>query len=229
MDPDGVHHELWPITDPAQVKAIRTVVESQPVLIADGHHRYETALAYQEERAQQGCKGTDEDAVMALIVELSDEQLTVQPIHRLLQGLPPGFDVLAALQRWFEITPTAGPDRTMPARMAEAEAMAVITPAGAWLARPQLALTSSATYDLDSSRLDAVLSDLPDHQLVYQPRWDQAAAAVTAGQADAAILLRPVAVAQIAAVGRGGVRLPAKTTFFWPKPRTGLVVRELLA
>jgi uncharacterized protein (DUF1015 family) len=65
--------------------------------------------------------------------------------------------------------------------------------------------------------------------LVFQPGWDNAAAAVATGQADAAVLLRPVAVGQIAAIGRGGVRLPPKTTFFWPKPRTGMVVRELLA
>jgi uncharacterized protein (DUF1015 family) len=198
------------------------------VLIADGHHRYETALAYRAERAERGAAGTDDDAVMALIVELTEDQLTVQPIHRVISALPAGFDLGGALEEWFELTPTAPPDRTITTRMAQAEAVAVLTGAGAWLARPRAALSEAARHDLDSSRLDVVLAALPPHQVVYQPGWDEAAGAVSTGQADAAVLLRPVTVEQISAVGRGGVRLPAKTTFFWPKPRTGMVVRELL-
>jgi uncharacterized protein (DUF1015 family) len=229
VDLDRVTHELWPITAADQIKAIRAVVESQPVVIADGHHRYETALTYRAEQAQRGTKGTDDDAVMALIVELAEEQLTVQAIHRLIEGLPGGFDLLGALAEWFDITPTAPADRTITIRMAEADAVAVLTPSGAWLARPRPAVTASAGHDLDSIRLDVALAGLPPHQLVFQPGWDHAAAAVATGQADAAVLLRPVGVGQIAAIGRGGVRLPPKTTFFWPKPRTGMVVRELLA
>ncbi len=105
--------------------------------------------------------------------------------------------------------------------MAEAEAVAVLTPTGAWLARPRPALTEKAAHDLDSSRLDVALAGLPPHQLVYQHGWDHAAAAVATRQADAAVLLRPATVDQIEAVSRGQRRMPAKTTFFWPKPRTG--------
>jgi uncharacterized protein (DUF1015 family) len=228
VDLDGVQHELWPITAADQIKAVRSLVEAQPVLIADGHHRYETALAYQSERAQNGGRGAGEDAVMALIVELGEEQLTVQAIHRLLQGLPAGFDVPAAFGEWFDLAPTAPADRTIASRMAEAEAVAVVTAAGTWLARPRPAVTVAAAHDLDSSKVDVALAALPDHHLTFQPGWEQAIAAVAAGQADAAVLLRPVTVDQIGAVGRGGVRMPAKTTFFWPKPRTGMVIRELL-
>ena len=99
---------------------------------------------------------------------------------------------------------------------------------GAWLARPRAEVAAAATHDLDSSRLDAARSGLPDHHVVYQHGWDNAAAAVATGQASAAFLLRPVAVSQISEISRGGVRMPPKTTFFWPKPRTGLVVRELI-
>ena len=74
---------------------------------------------------------------MALIVELAEEQLTVQAIHRLLTGLPPGFDLLGALEAWFDITPTAPADRTIVTRMAEAGAVAILTRSGAWLARPR--------------------------------------------------------------------------------------------
>jgi len=228
-DADRVVHELWPITEPARIEAIRTAVEAQPVLIADGHHRYETALTFREEQVRAGDARADDDFVMALVVELAPEQLTVQAIHRLLEGLPAGFDLIAALEAWFDITPTGPADRTITARMADAEAMAVLTAKGAWLARPRPVLLEATAHDLDSSRLDVALADLPPHQVVFQHGWDHAAAAVATGQAGAAVLLRPATVEQIAAVSRGGVRMPPKTTFFWPKPRTGLVVRELLS
>jgi uncharacterized protein (DUF1015 family) len=227
-DDDGVLHETWPITDSGQVSSIRGAVESEPVLIADGHHRYETALTYRTERDRAGELVEDDGFVMALIVELSEEQLTVQAIHRLLVGLPAGFDLPGVLEKWFDIWPTEPVDRTITTRMADAGAVALLTPTGAWLARPRPEVTAAATHDLDSSRLDVARSDLPAHHLVYQHGWDNAAAAVATGQAGAAFLLRPVTVSQISEISRGGVRMPPKTTFFWPKPRTGLVVRELL-
>jgi uncharacterized protein (DUF1015 family) len=227
-DDDRVIHELWPITEPDRVAAITDAVGGQPVLIADGHHRYETALAYRDERVAAGAGGDEDNSVMALIVELAEEQLTVQAIHRLVLGLPAGFDLVAALEPWFDVTPTAPADRTIADRMADAGAIGVLTRSGIWLARPRPSLRDAAAHDLDSSRLDVALAELPTHQLLFQHGWDHAAAAVAAGQADAAILLRPATVGQIGAISRGGVRMPPKTTFFWPKPRTGMVVRELL-
>ena len=227
-DEDGVVHETWPITDPAACAAIRAAVEAEPVLIADGHHRFETALNYQAERGQAGQVSTDDGAVMALVVELSPEQLTVQAIHRLLVGLPAGFDLAGALDEWFDVTPTEPVDRTITNRMEEAGALAILTPTQPWLARPRAKVTAAATHSLDSSRLDVALASLPSHQLVYQHGWDHCAAAVAAGSASAAVLLRPATVEQIADISRGGVRMPPKTTFFYPKPRTGMVIRELL-
>ena len=227
-DDDGILHELWPISDPAHVSGIRAAIESQPVLIADGHHRFETALNYRDEQAGAGGGREDDGFVMALVVELTDEQLTVQAIHRLLSGLPAGFDLPAALDPWFDLTPTAPVDRTISIRMEEAGGLAVLTRDGAWLARPRESVVRAATHDLDSSRLDVALAALPPHQLTFQHGWDNGAAAVAAGLADAAVLLRPASVKQIADISHGGVRMPPKTTFFYPKPRTGMVVRELL-
>jgi uncharacterized protein (DUF1015 family) len=227
-DRDGIVHELWPISDPAQVSAIQAAVESEPVLIADGHHRFETALAYRQEQSDAGALVDDDNYVMALVVELTGDQLTVQAIHRLLVGLPPAFDLPGALEEWFDITPTGPVDRTIGRRMEEAGAVAILTASGAWLARPLERLTELATHDLDSSRLDVAVASLPAHQLIYQHGWDNCAAAVATGEASAAVLLRPATVDQIAAISRGGVRMPPKTTFFWPKPRTGMVMRELL-
>jgi uncharacterized protein (DUF1015 family) len=228
VDDDGIVHETWPITDPAQIAAVRAAVESEPVLIADGHHRFETALTYREEQRRAGARPGDEEAVMALVVELTEEQLTVQAIHRLLVGLPADFDLPGALDAWFDVTPAEPVDRTILGRMEEAGGLAVLTSRQAYLARPRAKVTEVATHDLDSSRLDVALAALPPHQLVYQHGWENCAAAVASGAASAAVLLRPATVAQIAAISRGGVRMPPKTTFFWPKPRTGMVIRELI-
>jgi uncharacterized protein (DUF1015 family) len=84
-----------------------------------------------------------------------------------------------------------------------------------------------APQDLDASRLAVALADLPSHRLEFQHGWERVAAAVSKGDAQAGVLLRPATVAAIAATGRGGGRMPAKTTFFWPKPRTGLVFRPM--
>jgi uncharacterized protein (DUF1015 family) len=227
-DDDGVVHELWPITEPAAMAAVAASIGSAPLVIADGHHRFETALAYQDERRHEAAgSGGPYDLVMALVVELSEDQLAVGAIHRLLGGLPAGFDLPAALGRSFRLTPTGAADATIGARMASAEAMALVTPGGTWLMQPSEEVSAAAPQDLDASRLEVALAALPPHRLEYQHGWDRAAAAVSRGDAQAAVILRPATVAAIAATGRGGARMPAKTTFFWPKPRTGMVFRPL--
>jgi uncharacterized protein (DUF1015 family) len=228
-DPDGAVHKLWPLTDPGVVAAIAASVRSAPVVIADGHHRFETAIAYQEERreAAAGSAG-DYDLMMALIVELADDQLSVRAIHRLINGLPEGFDVAGALAGSFDLIETEPPDQSIGSRMVASGSLALMTPDRTWLARPRPELDAKTPVGLDSSRLDNALADLPPHDLAYQHGWDLAAAAVTKGTAQAAVLVRPASVDQIAATGRGGERMPPKTTFFWPKLRTGLVFRELI-
>jgi uncharacterized protein (DUF1015 family) len=228
-DSEGVLHELWPITDREQVDDITDLVADAPVLIADGHHRFETALAYQAaERDRAGGRDGDHDQVMALVVELAEDQLAVQAIHRLIVGLPDGFDVVAALGRSFDLEPVGPLDETIALRMQEAGAAVLVTPDGVWLARASPATVAAAEHDLDSSRLDVARRDWPAHELHYQHGWELCAEAVSSGAAQAAVLLRPATVGQIAAISHGGVRMPAKTTFFWPKPRTGLVLRELI-
>lgn len=242
IDDDGVLHELWPIVDPGSIGRITEAVSAAPLVIADGHHRFETALTYQSERqvqrrgpglsgglersAARG-KGRGADSVMALIVELADEQLSVQAIHRLISGLPEDFDLAHALARSFDLTPTEPPDAALLDRMARTGSLALVRPTGTWLMQARPETRAAAVQDLDSSRLEVALASLPDHDVVYQHGWQQAVDSVERGEAQAAVLLRPVTVAQIASTGQGGERMPPKTTFFWPKPRTGFVFREV--
>ncbi len=235
-DEEGVHHRLWRVSQPATLEAMAAVVASAPVLIADGHHRYETALAYRDERAQEAgagaagggtLPGTGAGAVMAYVVELSEDQLDVRPIHRLLSGLSEDIDLPATLGPHFEVTATTAPDETLPARMKEFGALALVTAEGCWLLRPLPATEAAAAHDLDSSRLDVALADLGPHELRFQHGVGNVMDAVKTGQAQAGVLLRPATVAQIAAIAGGGERMPPKTTFFYPKPRTGMVFRSL--
>jgi uncharacterized protein (DUF1015 family) len=229
-DEEGVHHRLWRISQPGVVEAITSAVASSPVVIADGHHRYETALAYRDEQRAAGSGPGPHDLLMAYIVELSDEQLTVRPIHRLVSGLPPGLDLVEALSSYFDAF-DAGPvsgAATLPARMIDAGSLALVTRDQTWLLRPRTATdTFTDETALDSSRLATALDALPDHEVVYQHGVDAVVAAVEKGDAQAGFLLRPATVAQIAAAARARQRMPAKTTFFFPKPRTGLVFRRL--
>lgn len=226
-DAEGVTHEVWRITDPARLGRIGEVVASAPVVIADGHHRLETALAYRDEQRAAGGGAGDHDLILTYIVELVDDELSVRAIHRLLSGFPAGFDIVAALSDHFEVRATEPIDATITERMDAGGALALVTARGTWLLTPTDATTKAAAFDLDSSRLDVARESLPDHEISYQHGWDHVAAAVAGGDADAAILLRPATVAQIAETGHLRTRMPEKTTFFYPKLRTGLVFRSV--
>jgi uncharacterized protein (DUF1015 family) len=228
-DDEGVHHRLWQITEPGIVSAISDTVAAAPVVIADGHHRYQTSLEYRDERrAEAGGAPGPYDLVMTYVVELVEEQLTVRPIHRLISGLPDGFDLVAALEPWFEVFdagPTSGAD-TLPARMADAGALALVLPEATWLLRPRPEAIGDV-QDLDSSRLDVALAALPGHELRFQHGVDNVVRLVEKGEAQAGVLLRPATVAQIQRNAHENRLMPPKTTFFHPKVKTGLVFRLL--
>ncbi len=228
VDDEGIVHELWRLDDPQRMAEVTAAVAAQPVLIADGHHRFEVANAY---RAEEGA-APGAPAILAYLVELAEDQLAVHPIHRLLSDVPAGLSLPADLTPWFQVTPAAVDDaEQLPAAMAEEGALALVLPEGLWLARPRATTTAAADADLDSCRLDVALAGLAALGKEVTVRFQHGAGivadAVRKGDADAAVLLRPATIDQIAATGAGGDRMPPKTTFFWPKLRTGLVFRDL--
>lgn len=238
VDDDGVAHSLWRLAAAGQhaaaVAAIVSAIQSAPVVIADGHHRYATGLNYRNGTggastgpAPAGSAPAGSDAILALVVELSAEELTVQAIHRLLTGFDPAYGV-PALERWFFVTETKPFDESITARMDEAGALALVTADRAWLLEPRPETVAAAAHDLDSARLDVALAGgVPHTGVTFQHGATQVAALVATGAADAGILLRPASVEVIEATARARQLMPPKTTFFWPKPRTGLVFRAL--
>ncbi len=246
-DADGFHHALWRVTDPARIAAIAEAVRSTRLVLADGHHRFETAGNYRAERrapdadgSGPGASGAGDpgaDAIMTLVVELAPEQLCVRAIHRLLGGVT-GVDLRGALADGFVVR-DMGPN--VPEGVAALEAamrgdggLGLVDREGLALLIPRPELESrmrelpDELRDVDSARFDAgVLPQVPGVTLAYRNDAGTVAAQVEKGDADAAVLLRPVTVDTIRAAAAASLRMPEKTTFFAPKPRTGMVFRSL--
>lgn len=224
LDDDGVGHELWRLDDPVTVDAITTGVESAPIVVADGHHRLSTCLIHADSDGAPG----GADATLCLIVELDTDQLAVQPIHRLLAGLPTDCDLGAALSAAFDLGDLEPlPDPGIVARLVREGSLALVTAEGLRLLHPREDPAAPNVEPLDSERVAAAVEALPEHELSYQHGVGRAVAAVCEGRAQAAILLRPVSVDQIRATAARRGLMPPKSTFFHPKPRTGAVFRSL--
>jgi uncharacterized protein (DUF1015 family) len=224
---DGTHHELGRIDDADRVAAIADKVGGAPIVIADGHHRYETSLAYRDESRARGTgDGGGAELTMMFVVELVETELTVLPIHRLITGLPVGLDLADALTPWFDVRPLDGQvDGRIADRMVDDGGLCLVLPDRAALLVPRPD-AMRGVRDLDSSRLDAALAGLPAHELTFQHGIEHVVERVQRREAQAGVLLRPVRVPQIAEIAEGGDRMPPKSTYFHPKPSTGAVFRS---
>ncbi|MGQ0744290.1 MAG: DUF1015 family protein [Acidimicrobiales bacterium] len=236
-DSGGVHHRLWAIRRPAVIESIQTLVDSAPVVIADGHHRYETALDFH--RSPDGERSPGSGRIMAFVVGLAGADLGVAAIHRLL---PPDFptdpEEIAARAGLVARPLAAGSpfDNTSLDRgegqasdwLAAADGPVLITAAGRWRVSPrdggptrgiEVALADSELVAplLESVGLDRVGFSADAHEVVAQ---------VDSGRAGAGLLLRPVVVGAIADAARIGRRFPHKTSNFHPKPATRMVMRS---
>jgi uncharacterized protein (DUF1015 family) len=240
-DETGVRHRLWVVDDPERIAAWRGRMAGQRVLIADGHHRYRTSLAYRDAvRAANGGRPGPWDELLMYLVDADLHGPAVLAIHRLL-GDVGGAGVLAGLEGDFDARPVASPaqaEEELDRLPEEAVAFGLYADGRSWLlvARDPAALAAEAGRDrrmLDvevlhgpvlSKRLG--VSDF-EGRVVYQSDLPAAVAAVDDGAAASLIILRPARFATVAEIAAGGETLPQKTTYFYPKPRDGLVLRPL--
>jgi hypothetical protein len=135
-------------------------------------------------------------------------------------------ELVAAFEPFFSVEPFEITGTGTVRRLQEVGALGLVTPEGTWLLNPRPGAMDEAR-DLDSSRLDVALASLDGVSVVYQHGVDNIRNAVAKGEAQAGVLLRPVTVGQILEIAHGGERMPPKSTFFFPKPRTGIVFRDL--
>lgn len=234
----GVRHSLTAITDAATIAEIQRVIGAAPLVLADGHHRFETAIAYRDERTAAGAVTEDDRRVMCLVVELADAQLWVQPIHRLLTGVGPEA-LRTALSDGFEIEELGAQSfeavEQLERRLRDDGGVGLVDASGLARLVPREGPRAIATRDLPdvlaevpSAWFDAMAAPVLERcEVTFRADATTVAALVAKGASDAAILLPPVTVPQIRAAALAGIRMPQKTTYFAPKPRSGLVYRPL--
>ena len=237
VDADGVIHELGAIDDPARIEEIHARVGAANLVLADGHHRFETACNYREELRAAGEPVGGAGAIMMFVVELVDDELDIEPIHRLLD-LPPAVNLRDRLVDAFDVIdlgPNA-PDAVagLQSRMLAAGGLGLVDSQGiaVAVARPEIRAAALAGEHAAVAATDAAVVEslvgprLPEATWRFWHDAGAVAALVDKGAASAAILCSPVSVAQTRAAAVAGARMPQKTTFFTPKPRSGMVFRK---
>ena len=257
FDP-GTVHRLWPLQEERTLEQVVELMQDKMLFIADGHHRYETALFFRDELRAQGEKSEAHgpetyENVMLTFVNMDDEGLTIFPTHRLIHGLeePDPAELERKLSRYFEL------DRF---RLTEREGLLKALQAKQTSGRHAfgLYLHGFENYYLLTLRDEGVMDELvPDrspewrrldvticHWLLldkvfgiapdaveskvgYRRSAREALALVGQGEEAAAILLNPTEVEEVRRIAQNGERMPQKSTDFYPKMLTGLVLNKL--
>ncbi len=243
-DEDGTIHRLWRVIDPQAIAAVQDATRDVELLIADGHHRYETADTYADELGGEG----EHRYMLMCLVALEDPGLTVFPTHRLVRGLDRARQeaLRETLRRDFEIAevpleqlapePGSGPLQLgyIDAHHQQPYRLKLKDQAIADAALPGF---SEAYRSLDTGVLEALLlkgtlglsdEDISHFNGLFYARSDEEAVAlVRSGEYDAAFLMRPTPVEQVREVAASGENMPPKSTFFYPKLLTGLLFNPL--
>jgi uncharacterized protein (DUF1015 family) len=253
-DDDAVRHRLWAVAeDGPQGSLVKSLIEAagkKPITIADGHHRYETALQYRAEMRANKSGETDPaaDYVMMLFLETTKQKLTVLPTHRIVRSLGEDGvrDLLDHAQWLFDVKPVEG-RAELEAAFASVDVLGGQGRLGLWTRSGGAVLRARrddfakslhdggpALRRLDVTLLQAALqrlcgidsASIAAGRLVYSKSISEALDWVDSARdgADAAFLLDPTPVAEIAAVAAEGDVMPQKSTYFYPKALTGLIV-----
>ena len=241
---EGVDHDLEPITDETAVKALVDLLADRKVWIADGHHRYETALAY---RQSQGEKSDliPEDYLMMALCSISDPGLVLLPTHRILKTLPFGPDeLIQRLSTVYDLREVSGESL-----MAEIEKIHASGSRAFGLALPgnkgyvlveKVPGTAGAMNDAEEGDalkaldvtvlhrviLEKLLGIKGLEQIAYTRDAEEAVAAPDSGSA-AAFLMNPPSVADMQEIAQCGEKMPQKSTYYYPKILSGLIIWSL--
>src|SRR5215213_1598601 len=246
-DGDGTRHTLWRVADPEQIAALQAPLADAELLIADGHHRYETARVYADELGGEG----DHRYVLMFLVALDDPGLLIFPTHRMLSGLKNDSAKQEAIRdvarRAFEIETLDSARELEPPADGGRVAFGYMD---SFLKRPvRLTLKDQKIADdalagmpepyrrLDTAVLEAIVlrgalgmsEDDISHLrgLDYSKNLDDAIERVQSGAADAGFFMRATPVEQVREVAAAGESMPPKSTYFFPKVPTGLVFNPL--
>ena len=203
----GVRSRLWRVDDAAALERVQAALADKQLLIADGHHRYETAVAFNQQ------DGTPASAyTFAALVNTRGEGLAIFPTHRVF-ATTPNLGLLA----------DGEPRNDVEEALTELEGLSYDTAAVLIYDKTsvRLAVTDEKVMDVE------LVGRLGHEGISYTPEWKDAVAAVDSGAAEVAVLMRPSRIDQVFAVSREGRVMPKKSTYFYPKLLSGLVLYPL--
>ena len=250
----GVVHRLWPVTNVDAIAALSGVMGPKPLFIADGHHRYETACTYRDQLAESGLLDANHPAnfVLTMFVAMEDPGLLVLPTHRLFRGLPEmtAEELTNVLGDCFTARPAAETARAAHSVWEDVETLgrqdtvALYTQKdGRWTifqltaaGRDKLAVAAAEHTDqwcslgvsiLHRLIINTLLSkpDLPKPRYVHLV--DEVVEGLATGEFPLAALVMPATVDHIRTLSLQGERMPPKSTYFYPKLLSGLVLNPL--
>jgi uncharacterized protein (DUF1015 family) len=240
---DGIVHRLWAITDPAVLAEVEADLAGRRAVIADGHHRYATFLAYQAGRHEAGAGVGPWDLGLAFLVDGSAFGPKVHAIHRVIPGLPAADAAERARATW-SVRDIGGTVDDALAELAKAgvDGPAFVVTGGGdvhWLLTEPAASELQVALPEERSAAWRALDVTIAHLLLIRRTWGlddregvvdyahdvDAALAAARSSGGTALLLNPTPVAGVAAVAAAGDRMPRKSTLFVPKPATGLLIR----
>lgn len=254
VDYQGATNHVWRLMNVAIIEKVEAFFNSQQVYIADGHHRYETALEYARIRAEQNPNHTGRESynyVMAYFTSMSAPDLVVYPTHRLVHSLSTEIlDLLdSKLSTGFETTAFSG-ESELKNWLSETKTnrFGMVKKVGDQLVftgllfrgdfnlfpdqtqpKPLLALDVSILHQIVIKQVLNISQEAQDQQtnLYYSKDWNESIGEVKSGKAQLAFMMNPTPVESIREVSNLGFVMPQKSTFFYPKVITGIVFSDL--
>lgn len=225
-DENGVVHTVERVSDPQRVAAISDAVGANPVLIADGHHRYAISRTYRDEcRESAGHASDGAELTLTYVAELVEDQLSIDAIHRIYPST--SADTMAAhLEPFFELSPAGDVDSGFAREVVERGCLCLVDHLGrgTWLTPRAGAFDS--VRDLDGAYLEHALA-AHDVDVTYQHGVGNVVEVVASTSSACGVLIRPTSIDEIRRTADERLLMPPKSTFFTPKLRTGLVLRPL--
>ncbi len=262
VDDDGVKHRLWPVTDPLLIAKAQNLIDNKPLFIADGHHRYETALNYRDEMREKHPGYTGKELfnyVLMYFSNMDDKGMLIFPTHRLIHGIERFNlgELVSNLKDYFEVeqvefNPSEEKGRTevrqtLQEKGREGHALAMYAGGGSVyfltlrdesvMDRFFDAKSPKALRILDVSILHRLILENLLHisaeaqeaqtNLQYVKNFNDPFEKVLSGDCQVAFLMNPPRMGEVRDVANAGEKMPQKSTYFYPKLLTGMVVNRI--
>ena len=231
-DEDGIRHSLWIISSPREVETITRELSDKAIFIADGHHRYETALEYKKEYSLKypHRDGTEpEDYVMMFLANMAQEGITILPTHRIVKSIPE--DWQERLSDHFDVIKVRlkEPSDILKRICGKAHTMGLYTGRRAYVLKyrgKDLSDVEPSLRYLDVSILHVLIFDrlLGIKEILYEMSPERVIETVNNGGYGAGFFLNPTKLEEVEVVALSGLRMPPKSTYFYPKLKTGIVM-----